>query len=738
MRTKKETGSDKTFKVGYQEIIQSVLSAQRQLQRENEEKDFIVKAAVRNGLLAYSCNSKGEFKPIKEQEWYSADEYPMGTKRIPSDWLQNRYKWLDEETKVPIRPDFSLMQHASQVQDLIEWSSVPANQPKIEGEPEEPQDQLDIPEDFEFQDELIMPLNNSLFLSLSPTLRRAAMRRMHADQSFASILEKAAEAKKDKEKKQLVKNAARRFLSKKLLSSMSKREALVQIKARSTTKKNLGKKVLKAPMSFKKKVKLNLKKKAAQKLMSKKSLKALLEPHEAPPLAPKTAASEPAALAAAEAQEHELIGKQVRLVSEEVGKKHYGASGPVTSVSGGSATILTDKGAVHASLAHITELDPTWKPPAKFLAGNKVTRAALQQILEMSTKCYPQAFVEQMEDEIMLMPLAESGFLEDQQIMACWGWMKWQLKIPDDIFFMEPSLPYRLGLKEGSATMEGAREEILQVTKGMRQVLVPCQGQNPDHWTLLVANRAEDGKFRFRYYETLEVMHKDCLEAAKRLATVLNEDQEPAVFRENTIRQKGADCGFYVVAYSEQAASESKQGPAPRGWPEQIKAAWENRISFIMKVLKQEHEKLMQAKKHVEKLEKERKDKKQAKIKELQDKLKKMKDITTAAAISAQALLDKNSQYFQASMLSSEAKHCIFLAHHASTGCSRCRYSAGCLSCDGQKALAYFMRKEANSKDKVPKFEGPGAKEWGLLLLLLFCVCVVCVCLELRIRFGSS
>ncbi|CAK9113398.1 unnamed protein product [Durusdinium trenchii] len=254
-----------------------------------------------------------------------------------------------------------------------------------------------------------------------------------------------------------------------------------------------------------------------------------------------------------------------------------------------------------------------------------------------------------MEDEIMLMPLAESGFLEDQQIMACWGWMKWQLKIPDDIFFMEPSLPYRLGLKEGSATMEGAREEILQVTKGMRQVLVPCQGQNPDHWTLLVANRAEDGKFRFRYYETLEVMHKDCLEAAKRLATVLNEDQEPAVFRENTIRQKGADCGFYVVAYSEQAASESKEGPAPRGWPEQIKAAWENRISFIMKVLKQEHEKLMQAKKHVEKLEKERKDKKQAKIKELQDKLKKMKDITTAAAISAQALLDKNSQYFQES-----------------------------------------------------------------------------------------
>ena len=288
---KKEKGIEKGFSIGYEQIIRAAVSSQDYMEAMNEKTNWVVEAAIRNGLLAYRCSPSGELKKITDEEWACK----MGTKRIPSDWLETRYSWLQDGV-LPI-PDFSLSRSAECITDLISWSNAhpvqdggeeehqgPAEDEKEHAEKEhESKHEVEAAKenqevDFtDISDELLLPCNNSLFFSLGPSLRREFYKRNTLDETFGSLMIKNAKAREEMIKRSVVRSSARKWLSKKLLSSMNKQEALGQIQARSNNKKKVGKRLLKKSIKTKPsvKTKTNLKDKpsAKAKLLRKSSMK---------------------------------------------------------------------------------------------------------------------------------------------------------------------------------------------------------------------------------------------------------------------------------------------------------------------------------------------------------------------------------------------------------------------------------------------------------------------------------
>ena len=120
-----------------------------------------------------------------------------GSKRIPSEWLLRRYEWLGPDG-VPLAPDFALSNSATQVADLAEWAY---KNPASDG------DTLDVEEPVE--DELRLPLENSLFLRLSPALRRAHVRRKAKESSWAELVAAARDKAQHRHKRSLLRTALR-------------------------------------------------------------------------------------------------------------------------------------------------------------------------------------------------------------------------------------------------------------------------------------------------------------------------------------------------------------------------------------------------------------------------------------------------------------------------------------------------------------------------------------------------
>ena len=183
---KKEKGTEKGFSIGYEQIIRAAVSSQDYMEAMNEENNWVVEAAIRNGLVAYRCSPSGELKQITDEDWACK----MGTKRIPSDWLESRYSWLQDG--VPSIPDFSLSRDAACITDLMSWSNA---HPVQDGEEEEHQgpaaDEKEHAEkereskheveaakanqevDFtDISDELLLPCKNSLFFFIEPLIEK--------------------------------------------------------------------------------------------------------------------------------------------------------------------------------------------------------------------------------------------------------------------------------------------------------------------------------------------------------------------------------------------------------------------------------------------------------------------------------------------------------------------------------------------------------------------------------------
>ena len=85
------------------------MNAVDKLRQEMLQNDDLVKAARRNGWLAYQVDvDAGRFVRIDQQPWCDTQIYPEGNHRMQPSWISERYDWLDEDgyPSAPPEEDF--------------------------------------------------------------------------------------------------------------------------------------------------------------------------------------------------------------------------------------------------------------------------------------------------------------------------------------------------------------------------------------------------------------------------------------------------------------------------------------------------------------------------------------------------------------------------------------------------------------------------------------------------------
>lgn len=184
-----ERRADLDKKISMEDVIEIAVAAQQKQALRNEEKQWVLKGAVRDGLLLFRPH------PEKGLVRLRGEGLEMGSHRIPSDYFKPRLSWIQDDGKVVLEPDFSLSTTGSKLQDFIEWSF------KNPRDSEEPYDI-----EGELEEELELPLKNSLHLRLSPEVR-GLIKRAKKDETFQDLLKSA----RQKAKRSKIRAASRRF-----------------------------------------------------------------------------------------------------------------------------------------------------------------------------------------------------------------------------------------------------------------------------------------------------------------------------------------------------------------------------------------------------------------------------------------------------------------------------------------------------------------------------------------------
>eukprot|EP00439_Symbiodinium_sp_Y106_P044832 s6035_g5.t1 len=382
-------------------------------------------------------------------------------------WLSNRYNWLSKDG-VPQPPDFKLSSNIKAVSDLIHWiydSPAPAE--------DGADDSVDVPD--HIQEELLLPLNNSLFLRLSPALRRKHLRLQATSADYKALLDKKALERQNR-------SVVRRALRSKLLAALSKKlkdrskkEVLSGIVPRDTTSK--AKKVAastvkdsekaSAKASAKKAPKLSAVSKPSLKTKASLKLKASAAKKKAKKHSKKKAADAVAAkmvsAAAKQAEDEEVdasswpqpLNSTVRVVSEEAGPLCFGREGDVKGFSDGMH-LFSAYGSFSVPASLVQAKNSGWASPRCWKGFNSMSRETLRGILRVtgaknsgwaSPRCW-KGFNSMSRETLrgilrvtgaLQMPLEEKSFdhvfvkvpssfdvlLEEQHILGGWELLSW-------------------------------------------------------------------------------------------------------------------------------------------------------------------------------------------------------------------------------------------------------------------------------------------------------------------------
>ena len=161
------------------------------------------------------------------------------------------------------------------------------------------------------------------------------------------------------------------------------------------------------------------------------------------------------------------------------------------------------------------------------------------------------------------------------------------------------------------------------------------------------------------------------------------------------------ECGFYTLSFIEQELRLAR-GEWLNHHSSELQKVWKQRLIKASEHMSKElglKEKANEAlQKKTEAMLAEAQKRKEAAEKALAT----MKSLETAAAKAAQESIKKNSIRFTWEDLSPEAVLKVLALEHSAGVCSRCRWQSGCLSCEPQKALNYWVCSEARAKRKIP------------------------------------
>ena len=301
---------------------------------------------------------------------------------------------------------------------------------------------MDVPD--HIQEELLLPLNNSLFLRLSPALRRKHLRLQATSADYKALLDKKALERQNR-------SVVRRALRSKLLAALSKKlkdrskkEVLSGIVPRDTTSK--AKKVAastvkdsekaSAKASAKKAPKLSAVSKPSLKTKASLKLKASAAKKKAKKHSKKKAADAVAAkmvsAAAKQAEDEEVdasswpqpLNSTVRVVSEEAGPLCFGREGDVKGFSDGMHLFSAyGSFSVPASLAQAK--NSGWASPRCWKGFNSMSRETLRGILRV-TGALQMPLEEKSFDHVFVkVPSSFDVLLEEQHILGGWELLSW-------------------------------------------------------------------------------------------------------------------------------------------------------------------------------------------------------------------------------------------------------------------------------------------------------------------------
>ena len=224
--------------------------------------------------------------------------------------------------------------------------------------------------------------------------------------------------------------------------------------------------------------------------------------------------------------------------------------------------------------------------------------------------------------------------------------------------------------------------------QGKKLILLPIWGNNPEHWTLLILLKGDEGAWTVQYKDSLSGLHKECQGNAQKLVTLMScalmTDLE---FPEGRCNQKmqpkgSLECGFFVCHWVEQSIREELgEGAFAIGLPN-VGRVFERLASCSASIIRNKGWAALH-------------EAKAAKAKEALDK---------KAAEEAKQLAEKvKSKEFQ-EQVQKDARMKTLIPWATLSGCAKCRYAVtGSTCCNPEKMRARDLALEESTDGKLDK-----------------------------------
>ena len=407
--------------------------------------------------------------------------------------------------------------------------------------------------------------------------------------------------------------------------------------------------------------------------------------------------------------ELQLEGTKVIVDSESAGKRYFGCRAVIKTVEGDEALLDFDTKGIDSLPLKMVAAESGFgdlKNQKRIKGFNAVTRTDLKSIMRwcgymLRGEC---------EGDVVQNEAKQGTMIYSLNLAAGFRLMQMNLDMKDeDLEFVHPDLwktymESRKGPAEGAdeacveELMQGQvnRTQLLKKKLGMKKVVVmPVHFK--DHWTLVVVDGRGSGEQVLRYMDSLrseEFVLEVWTHANEGLKELMGWSL-PKRWNEGRQPFGSTVCGAYCLHYMEQCcrAMLLQEPWSSLGWPSS--EVWGERLMKLAGLMKKEQEK---TKKDHEKEEEKKKKKQEEQEKKKADNKKKAGKVDAemkALADEADASIKKIPAGKPClENLSAKAQEAVALAAAGGGICSRCRWSAGCLSCHEEKALQYWLKKE--------------------------------------------
>lgn len=349
---------------------------------------------------------------------------------------------------------------------------------------------------------------------------------------------------------------------------------------------------------------------------------------------------------------------------------------------------------------------------------NSLSRSTLQTF--MSTAGYKTNYVGEDSGDAVQAEAADGSWLYHMNVIAAFQYMEFALKLPKGSVklvnpellksFMEvclkgvdaeASAEVIQGILDVQAKRKAALEQILN-EKAV--VLVPVH--HLQHWALLVVQNTHEGHRNMYWRDSLKVEPGGTAEAMKTYIEVAMKetlDMEFVATEVNKAKQPegSAVCGCFVLHWMEQACRKLvlNEAGCSIGWP--TSEAWAAKMLKLVEMMQKEQTKLqIDADALAAKTAKAAAKKKAAKDAAVAADMKKgmLKDLKAEAEASL-SKIPAGKPCFE--NLSAASKAAVLKASAMPGICSRCRWTSGCLNCDKEKALKYYLKQEGFVEDHM-------------------------------------